>query len=187
MASSNTLAHIGMPRRSGRYPFGSGERPFQRLTSGAKKLLKLDKVTPEEYIKSPRRKLSKYQLGQLTDEELKTINNRLQMEERYRELSGSATLAAGRRAAMERHGEFAKTLYKSIGNNIGNMHPLKQLSKLLNITVDGATNALTSKGRVQVSAQKVKTEENRIKAEQLRQEREALEEKRQRNERYGFT
>lgn len=27
--SSDTLAHIGMPRRSGRYPWGSGESPYQ--------------------------------------------------------------------------------------------------------------------------------------------------------------
>ena len=26
---SNTLAHIGMPRRSGRYPWGSGKDPYQ--------------------------------------------------------------------------------------------------------------------------------------------------------------
>ena len=27
---SETLAHYGMPRRSGRYPWGSGEDPYQR-------------------------------------------------------------------------------------------------------------------------------------------------------------
>ena len=28
-ASSNALAHYGMPFRSGRYPYGSGENPYQ--------------------------------------------------------------------------------------------------------------------------------------------------------------
>lgn len=28
-----TLMHYGVPRRSGRYPWGSGERPYQGLTS----------------------------------------------------------------------------------------------------------------------------------------------------------
>ena len=28
--SSDSLEHYGMPRRSGRYPWGSGENPYQR-------------------------------------------------------------------------------------------------------------------------------------------------------------
>ena len=31
MGSDEELAHYGMPRRSGRYPWGSGEHPFQRM------------------------------------------------------------------------------------------------------------------------------------------------------------
>ena len=34
---SNELYHIGMPRRSGRYPWGSGDRPYQSLGQGSKK------------------------------------------------------------------------------------------------------------------------------------------------------
>lgn len=31
------LAHAGVKERSGRYPFGSGDRPYQRLTKLQKK------------------------------------------------------------------------------------------------------------------------------------------------------
>lgn len=40
----NELYHYGMPRRSGRYPYGSGERPFQSLRErSAAKNLKIGK------------------------------------------------------------------------------------------------------------------------------------------------
>lgn len=44
---SDDLVHIGKKRRSGRYPYGSGERPFQRETRGkgrraARKQAKID-------------------------------------------------------------------------------------------------------------------------------------------------
>lgn len=45
---SNEIVHYGIKRRSGRYPWGSGDRPFQGLGSSASK--KLKKL--QEYAKS---------------------------------------------------------------------------------------------------------------------------------------
>lgn len=55
--SSNELYHYGMPRRSGRYPYGSGDRPYQGLKN--------------------RRKILKYQdsRGNLTSKGIKAISN----------------------------------------------------------------------------------------------------------------
>lgn len=51
----NELYHYGMPRRSGRYPYGSGSRPFQSLTKMQIKGINKKK----ELAKSVGRKLTK--------------------------------------------------------------------------------------------------------------------------------
>jgi hypothetical protein len=37
VANEHELYHFGIPRKSGRYPFGSGDRPFQGLGSSTRK------------------------------------------------------------------------------------------------------------------------------------------------------
>ena len=53
--SGDTLAHIGMPRRSGRYPWGSGEDPYQRTGDFLSRVEELKKSgwteTPENIKK----------------------------------------------------------------------------------------------------------------------------------------
>lgn len=47
------LKHYGTPRHSGRYPYGSGERPFQAssITKKQEKLLEESKKKLDEFIK----------------------------------------------------------------------------------------------------------------------------------------
>ena len=44
----NTLKHIGVAKRSGRYPWGSGERPFQRYEDRKKAREEKKRIKAEE-------------------------------------------------------------------------------------------------------------------------------------------
>lgn len=58
IVTTNELYHYGMPKRSGRYPFGSGERPFQSLSKSTRNRYQNDdgsltdagKAAKEKYI-----------------------------------------------------------------------------------------------------------------------------------------
>ena len=112
------LAHYGLPRRSGRYKWGSGKDPYQ--STGEKRTLKSEASAGEQYIKSKlgsskraqkkaeknaakahereenekakalakQKKKDKYRdqkayVKSLSDEELRKINTRDQMESQY--------------------------------------------------------------------------------------------------------
>ena len=105
------LAHYGLPRRSGRYKWGSGKDPYQ--STGGKRSFKKAASAGERYIKSklgsskrPQKKAerkaakarekeenkkakeNKYRdekayVKSLSDEELRRINNRDAMESQY--------------------------------------------------------------------------------------------------------
>ena len=105
------LAHYGLPRRSGRYKWGSGKDPYQ--STGGKRSFKKAASAGERYIKSklgsskrPQKKAerkaakarekeenkkekeNKYRnekayVKSLSDEELRKINSRDQMESQY--------------------------------------------------------------------------------------------------------
>ena len=112
------LAHYGLPRRSGRYKWGSGKEPYQ--STGSKRTLKSTAAAGERYIKSKlgsskraqkkaekkavkareneenekakalakQQKKDKYRdqkayVKSLSDEELRKINTRDQMESQY--------------------------------------------------------------------------------------------------------
>ena len=97
------LAHYGKPRRSGRYKWGSGKDPYQSLER--KRPLKKAVKAGERYVKSKlgsskraqkkaakalakEQKNNKYRnekayVKSLSDEELRKINSRDQMENQY--------------------------------------------------------------------------------------------------------
>lgn len=86
------LAHYGLPRRSGRYKWGSGKDPYQ--STGGKRTLVKAASAGERYIKSKlgsskrAQKKDKYRdqkayVKSLSDEELRKINTRDQMESQY--------------------------------------------------------------------------------------------------------
>lgn len=94
------LEHYGLPRRSGRYKWGSGKDPYQ--STGGKRSFRQEALAGERYIKSKlgyskraqkkaakaREKEEKYRdqkayVKSLSDEELRKINTRDQMESNY--------------------------------------------------------------------------------------------------------
>ena len=107
---NNHLAHYGLPRRSGRYKWGSGKDPYQ--STGGKRSFKKAASAGERYIKSKlgsskraqkkaakarekeenekakEQRNNKYRnekayVKSLSDEELRKINSRDQMESQY--------------------------------------------------------------------------------------------------------
>lgn len=88
------LYHYGMPRRSGRYPYGSGDDPYQRITRGKlsnrkKKVLikkakkEQSKAKTSETKETPLREKS---LSEMSDDEVRTMISRLQLEKQYTDL-----------------------------------------------------------------------------------------------------
>lgn len=103
------LAHYGTPRHSGRYPWGSGKDPYQSLGSSARagekfiksfskksrveiqndkrrertKAAQLEKKKQKSEPKKPKYRNEKAYVKTLSDEELRRINARDQMEATY--------------------------------------------------------------------------------------------------------
>lgn len=75
---NDVLMHEGKPRRSGRYPWGSGERPFQSLKIGTRKYQNKDgSLTPagEKRYKQEQHKNSlQKQKNQLSEEGVRDVS-----------------------------------------------------------------------------------------------------------------
>jgi len=93
----DSMYHFGMPGRSGRYPFGSGKNPSIPQLKIKQKTYEVGATTAKEYanIAALRgRKKEEYlsnmkrrEAKMLTDEELKGLVSRLNMEQQYRNLT----------------------------------------------------------------------------------------------------
>ena len=75
----NELKHFGIKKRSGRYPWGSGERPYQGEgpITGNK--------SPKRAIKQRKKDLK--QRRTLTDEEIKQRIERMKLEKQFKEIT----------------------------------------------------------------------------------------------------
>lgn len=155
---TNELYHVGMPGRSGRYPWGSGDRPYQRLEGKKQKkssglFKKKKKLSPEEKAKAEAeakarkaankenvlrsgsaREVLQYK-GELTNNELQTVINRINLE---RQLS---TLAASEhKSNMDKIDKAMQTLksvneWGKIGTDTYNL-----LANFYNATEEGKKN-----------------------------------------------
>lgn len=81
--ATEILEHIGVKRRSGRFPFGSGERPYQGVSKGlARKLKKQAKRGKLEEPDKPKPKT----ISEMTDNEIKAKIERLRLEQTLSQL-----------------------------------------------------------------------------------------------------
>lgn len=81
--ATEILEHIGVKRRSGRFPFGSGDRPYQGVSKGmARKLKKQAKRGKLEYSDKPKTK----SISEMTDDEIKAKIERLRLEQTLSQL-----------------------------------------------------------------------------------------------------
>lgn len=86
---NNELYHIGMPRRSGRYPWGSGDRPYQGLSKGkyqqssdhASKVVKKGQDNARSYTNRT--------VKDMSDDEISGYLKRQNLERSYNKMSGN--------------------------------------------------------------------------------------------------
>lgn len=86
------ICHYGKPRRSGRYPYGSGEDPYQRITRGhlskGKKgrLIKKAKAQQEEQKRKEAEEAKKPKtLSEMSNDEVREMISRLKLEKEYKD------------------------------------------------------------------------------------------------------
>lgn len=118
--NDNYLEHYGIPRRSGRYPWGSGSRPFQGDSAAAKSsgstkssgksgktgLFKKGKTKTES---------SKEDLSKISSEDLQKRIDRIQLEQKYRELTSKPkTISRGRQVLYS----ILETSSKNVGTQL---------------------------------------------------------------------
>ena len=77
------LEHIGVKRRSGRYKFGSGERPYQGVSKGLAR--KLKKQAKQGKLEDPNKPKTK-SISEMTDDEIKAKIERLRLEQTLSQL-----------------------------------------------------------------------------------------------------
>ena len=81
--ATEILEHIGVKRRSGRYPFGSGDRPYQAGCKGIYR--KLKKQVKRGKLEDPNKPKSK-SISEMTDDEIKAKIERLRLEQTLSQL-----------------------------------------------------------------------------------------------------
>lgn len=115
--NDNYLEHYGIPRRSGRYPWGSGSRPFQGDSPAAKssgKTKTSGKSGKTGLFKKEKTKTrsSEEDLSEISSEELQKKINRIQLEKQYRDLTTKPkTVSKGR--------QVLNSILESSSKNIG--------------------------------------------------------------------
>lgn len=142
------LEHIGVKRRSGRYKFGSGKRPFQHLgrqISNAKTVNKLSKMSPEdrkkELLKSTNPSVLYKYRGELSDKELQNRLDRLQKEKTLR-----SYVKDQKKNTQKKVDSFLDNALK-YGNKAADFYKLSNsdMGKAIKATLEEAFNGSSSK------------------------------------------
>ena len=81
--ATEILEHIGVKRRSGRYPFGSGDRPYQGVSKGLAR--KLKKKAKQGKLEDPNKQKPK-SISEMTDDEIRAKIERLRLEQTLSQL-----------------------------------------------------------------------------------------------------
>ena len=81
--ATDILEHIGVKRRSGRYPFGSGDRPYQGVSKGLAR--KLKKKAKQGKLEDPNKQKPK-SISEMTDDEIRAKIERLRLEQTLSQL-----------------------------------------------------------------------------------------------------
>lgn len=102
---SNELKHYGTKRHSGRYPWGSGDNPYNHKGKGLLGKFKKEKNEKNDSEKSTGATNKSNSISSLSDEELRKKINRLDLENRYNNLLKTSyppeKVHAGRKFVMD--------------------------------------------------------------------------------------
>ena len=137
--NDNYLEHIGMPRRSGRYPWGSGKRPFQGDSAAAKSSGSTEssgKSGKTGFFKKGKTetKSSEEDLSEISSEELQKRIDRIRLEKQYRDLTSKPkTISRGRQVLYD----ILETSSKNIGTQLS--------AYMMGSTVNSVAKAFGSK------------------------------------------
>ena len=118
--NDNYLEHYGIPRRSGRYPWGSGSRPFQgdspaNKSSGKTKTSGKSGKTGLFKKGKTKTESSKEDLSKISSEELQKRISRIQLEQQYQSLMEKPkTVSKGRQILYD----ILETSGKKVGNQL---------------------------------------------------------------------
>lgn len=145
--NDNYLEHYGIPRRSGRYPWGSGSRPFQGDSVAAKsgeKSKTSGKSGKTGLFKKGKTKTksSEEDLSEISSEELQKKISRIQLEKQYRDLTTKPkTVSKGRQVldsilesssknigtqlATYLMGDMVNSVAKALGSEVDIVNPKK--------------------------------------------------------------
>ena len=115
--NDNYLEHYGIPRRSGRYPWGSGSRPFQGDSAASKsgeKAGSSGKSGKTGLFKKGKTKTrsSEEDLSEISSEELQKKINRIQLEKQYRDLTTKPK-------TVSKGSQILNSILESSSKNIG--------------------------------------------------------------------
>lgn len=147
---NNEIYHIGKPRRSGRYPWGSGGRPHQSLEKGKKLWLKKSRsistekkeLSEEDKQKEKQRviregsatEVMKYK-GQLTNNELQSAVMRLNLEAQLSSLSKREI-----ESAMDKMNKVTKNVRTITDFGKAGTDLYNTIAKMYNATDEGRKN-----------------------------------------------
>lgn len=124
------IVHDGVKGKSGRYPYGSGEEPYQRLKRGGflswgdqkrtmKKLRKQSYKRKKAEQKRAQQQPRKKSYNEMTNEELKAAIERLDLQKRFKELDAQVNPAKeklGKKFLNEAKESIAKETVKGISS-----------------------------------------------------------------------
>ena len=81
--ATEILEHSGVKRKSGPYPFGSGDRPYQGVSKGLAR--KLKKKAKQGKLEDPNKQKPK-SISEMTDDEIRAKIERLRLEQTLSQL-----------------------------------------------------------------------------------------------------
>lgn len=171
---NNELMHYGVKRRSGRYPFGSGSRPYQSMKKGISGLVQKHKKKQQikkrnENLKKARekaaenrrlaadkdrvlksgtaREVMRYK-GKLTNDELRNAVTRLNLEKQLKEYASNEV-----KSNMQKIDQAMKSA-KQVGEWAKTGTDLyNQMARIYNSTENGRRRPMTLVGQTQSNQQ----------------------------------
>lgn len=113
MDNNDTLIHYGIPRRSGRFKFGSGKDPYQNVSNS--KSNKAEKpLSAKDSANAHNKKVSELS-KQMTDTELTAAINRRRLEDTYKQLNSVSIPESKVKKIMQK---AAVTALETVATNV---------------------------------------------------------------------
>ena len=138
--ATGILAHIGVKRKSGRYPFGSGDRPYQGVSKGLAR--KLKKKAKQGKLEDPNKQKPK-SISEMTDDEIRAKIERLRLEQTLSQLMPKDTPPKGSEIK-----KLAKKVGLSILEKSVEAFGTKGLTRILANSVNKAVNKRDENGNL---------------------------------------